>query len=361
MNIRPVTRADIPGLARLTVERGFPERSEAGWDWVLFHNPEQAHSPAGYVVEKDGEIAAFIGGSGHRLHGTGTSGFVVIAHTFVADPSRAGYAPRLIRHGVQNGDFDASYTLHNNALSAPIYKRFGSEAVWQASGRQYLKKRRHWISILLSAGLRRLARIKTVKTALTKREWFSKRPRKGPSPLAANVQQLDPFSRDDAEAIDALDRALAASGKIIGSRAAHIWRYRLSDPDRAIPTELFAIYDEEGIAALLATSISKDDELSVMTLDIEDLVFRPGCEQHLETLLHQAKKCARHARAARIMWRVLPPNLDMATAEYLGFKLRPRSYDSCHFRGLADWNPLNWELSPFDGDFWFALRRPPTR
>ena len=361
MKIRPVTPADIPDIARLTVARGFPPRSEAGWQWVLFNNPEQAHSPAGYVIESNDQVVAFLGGMGHHLHGTGTSGFVVAAHTFVSDLSSPGHGPRLIRHGFKHTDFDATYTLHNNALSAIIYKRFGLSAVWQAGGRQYLKKRRHWASIFFSAVLRRLAKLSVIDTALSKREWLSKRPKKGLTPLTDQVHRIDPFNSEDAQAIDTFNQALAASDKIIGSRAARIWQYRLGDPDRSVPTELFAMFDDKGIAAMLATSVSKDDHLSVVTLDIEDLVFRPGCEKHLEALLRQSTKCARHARAARIMWRVLPPNLDMATADYLGFKARPRRYDSCHFGGGPDWNPLEWELSPFDGDFWFALRRPPAR
>lgn len=361
MNIRPVTPADIPDIARLTVERGFPPRSEAGWEWVLFHNPEQAHSPSGYVIEVDGRVVAFLGGMGHRLHGTGTDGFVVAAHTFVSDLSSPGHGPRLIRHGFKNTVFDATYTLHNNALSAIIYKRFGLAAVWQASGRQYLKKRLHWSCIFMSVVLRRCSRVKKIGNALNNREWLSKRSRKGPTPLIKAVRQLDPFDEKDAEAIDAFDQTLAESGRLIGARSAHIWQYRLSDPDRSVPTHLYGVFDDKGIAAMMATSVSKDDPLSVVTLDIEDLVFREGCEKHLETLLRQSKKCARHARAARIMWRVLPPNLDLATADYLGFKARPRRYDSCHFGGAPDWNPLDWELSPYDGDFWFALRRPPTK
>ena len=135
MKIRPVTPADIPDIARLTVERGFPPRSETGWQWVLFNNPEQAHSPSGYVIESDGQVVAFLGGMGHRLHGTGTAGFVVAAHTFVSDFSSPGHGPRLIRHGFKHTEFDATYTLHNNALSAIIYKRFGLAAIWQAASK----------------------------------------------------------------------------------------------------------------------------------------------------------------------------------------------------------------------------------
>lgn len=361
MRIRPVTREDIPDIVRLSARCGFAERTEEGLEWVLFNNPEQAHSPGGYVVESEGKVVAFLGGSGHYLHGTNTDGFVVAAHTFVSDFSSPGHGPRLIRHGMKHTGFDATYTLHNNAYSALFFKRFGLAAIWKASGRQYLKKRLRWLSIFASAALRRLAKIKTFHSLLSKREWLTTRPKQGPVPCLQAVRQLDPFLDEDAAAIDVFDQALANSGKIIGSRASKIWRYRLQDPDRAIPTRVFAIEDDNGIAALLATSITKDDELSVVTLDIEDLVFRPGSEHHLETLLLQAVKCAHHARAARIMLRVLPPNLDLATADSLGFKARPRAYDSCHFGGEAEWDPLSWEVTPFDGDFWFALRRPPAR
>ena len=361
MKVRPVTPEDIPAIVRLTSMNGFAKRSEAGWNWVLFQNPEQAHSPAGYVVESNGEVAAFLGGAGHRLHGTGTDGFVVAAHTFVSDLSSPGHGPRLIRHGFKHTEFDATYTLHNNAYSAIFYKRFGLAAIWKASGRQYLKKRLRWGSIFLSAALRRLAKIGAFEKLLAKREWLATKSKSGGAPLANRVRQLDPFNIDDAAAIDAFDQQLAKSGKIIGTRAAKIWQYRLRDPDRKVPTSLFALEDDDGIAAMLATSITKDDKLSVVTLDIEDLVFRPGSEHHLETILTQATKCARHARAARIMLRVLPLNLDIATADSLGFRARPRDYDSCHFGGDPSWNPLEWELSPFDGDFWFSLRRPPAK
>ena len=361
MKVRPVEPKDIPAIIRLTSMNGFASRSHAGWHWVLFENPEQADSPSGYVVETDGKVAAFLGGAGHRLHGTGTDGFVVAAHTFVSDLSSPGHGPRLIRHGFKHTRFDATYTLHNNAYSSIFYKRFGLAAIWKASGRQYLKKRLRWGSVLASAALRRLARNAHVQKALLRREWFVTRPKGGSIPLAQSVRQLDPFEAKDASAIDALDSQLEKSGKIVGARTAEVWRYRLKDPDRVVPTHLFSIDDDQGIAAMLATSISKDDKLSVVTLDIEDLVFRPGSEHHLATLLAQAKKCARHAKAARIMLRVLPPNLDIATADSLGFKARPRAYDSCHFGGDTSWDPLSWEVSPFDGDFWFALRRPPAR
>ena len=359
MIIRTVTQGDVPEIIRLSKLCGFAERSEDGLRWVLFNNPVQGNHPPGLVAVRNGEVLAFMGSSVHRLHGTQSDRIVVCGHTFVSHPASPGAGIRIIKHGLTVTPAEATYTLHNNALSALIYKRVGLTAAWQASGRQYVKKRLEWSIVFLSATLRRIAKIELANRLLLSREWFNKRPKSGEAPLVKNVRRFDPFKNEDAKALDAFDEHLAASGKIIGSRAARIWQYRLKDPDRKTPTELYAIFDDKGLAALLATSISKDNELSVVTLDIEDLVFRPGCESLLEPMLRQSVKCARHARAARIMWRVLPPNLDMATADYLGFKARPRSYDSCHFGGDTAWSPLSWEVSPFDGDFWFALRRPP--
>jgi len=161
MKIRPVTPEDLDDIVRMNKVCGFPERSKAGWDWVLFQNPHQGDEPPGYVGERDGAVTAFLGCAGRKLIQGSNTICASMGHTFVSDLAAPGIAARLIKHYFANCSADL-YTLNNNALSAPIYKRRGAKATWGERGQQYLEKRLDMPRILASAALRRIAKRETL-------------------------------------------------------------------------------------------------------------------------------------------------------------------------------------------------------
>jgi len=137
-------------------------------------------------------------------------------------------------------------------------------------------------------------------------EWFLQKPNLGAQDAVDGVRLIVPSIASDAAVLDAFQERLASSGKIYGARGSELWSYRLSDPDRAVAPLLHGVFDAEGLSGLLVTSVSKDVEFGVPTLEIEDLVWVEGKQSALTPLLAQAETHAAHAKAARILWRVLP-------------------------------------------------------
>lgn len=353
--IIPFQPEHLEGFIELNRLCGFPERSAAGWHWVFFENPDQDDEPPGYVFFRKGEMAGVVGTHRRIYRRRDEMMTMASGHTLISDLKVPGTGFKLARHVVGANGCDAINTMNNNALSAPIYPRIGMMPWRGERGREYLEYPVDWPRLLASNGLNRLTGL-GLRLPSFGRERLSSRLRSFEDIYhAGGLDRIDPFDPMSAMQLDDFNTGLQSGDAYVMNRSADVWRYRLSDPDYHACSGLFAFKAAGRIKGLLAVSLSKEAPFSTGTLEIEDIAILPGEERVREACLLAVADIAEACHVARARWRVLPDDLDVSQLK--GWVLRQREYDTCHAKAPTSLLS-NLHISPADGDFFFALRRP---
>ena len=335
---------------------GFPERSEAGWRWILFENPEQGDEPAGYVFEKNGRIDSIICSYRRMYRNRQAERSQVMAHTFVSGLESPGSGFRLVKHFLAKHGADVANTLNNNALSAPIYPRVGAIAWRGDDGRNFIERPLKWSSLVRSRVYNGLSG-GPLRALVTGWEHLERGVRGLPTDgQFAAFTVLDPNAPSCAAQLDAFNDAMRSGDQFQADRSAKIWSYRLRDPDYKNGMCVLGALDGDRLIALLSVSLAKDDEFSASALEIEDMVSLDHGMVSQKDMLAAACAIGSKSGAARVRHRM--PSAELLSELPEGWMLRSRSYDNAHIKSRVEDVPELWQAGPFDSDFFFALRRP---
>lgn len=361
MRLRKATVKDAPALSALIAQAGFPERSAESLRW-LFANPAQGtHSP-GWALEGVNGLAGFIGNFVVGLRVNGAPATAASGHTYIALPEARGHGSRLLRAFLAQRGHAAFYTLNNNAGSASIYPATGAEPWLGERGRMTLEWPLDWPRLVSGAVTRRLCALPALEAVVERRERYARlRQPAIPAPDAADIRPLDPCSETDAVLLAAFAQRLAAEQAVSPDRSPEIWRFRLSDPDAAVKPVLWGWMHDGAVCALCALQVTKPSRAEAPVLDFTDLVSLRDYETRaLPALTGAAARAARTQGAARLRLPVVSEQARRTLRE-AGAAAR-RRHAHCHVRfppdaggGLRD----GWDPGAFEGDQFFALRKPP--
>lgn len=358
--IRPIRMEDAAAVGRLLNWAWFAPRSEAGWRWLCRtpRSREARAHPVAWVAERpDGGVGGVLGLFAQDYSVDGTSTVGVTGHTLVVDPGLRGAGTALLRRYADTSNVFASFHFNANALSAPLYQRFGFSGwppnqsdlrlVWPVDPLAILAER----AVKLRLGARR----PTEERFLRERLFTPSLER-----LAPGVQQV--FAADVDARFDALWGAVVAEGRLTARRDAAALRWRMSDPDRTLDPILLAWIEDGHIAGYLLAQIAKTDQITAPDLEIVDLVALEHCAGHaMNALVGTLVRNAPRLGVARVRLSVVTPELEQRLASVPGMH-RVRRHSHGHIRFGADGlaKASRWRLTPYDGDYGFCLRSPPV-
>jgi len=352
---------DIPDLIRLNALCGFPERSAEGWDWILFQNPLQGEALSGFVYETDKGIVSFIGGIIVQILKQDAKLDLTNGHTLVSDLNNIGSGYRILKFSLKNHDGDFTYTLNNNALVPPVYRKTGVFVPLETEAAPYyLRKILSTTRMSGAALLRKLDRMVPVVRSLIDREWYLKQLKTPqqvsvPSPL----ELLDPAAAEHAAWLDQYNQDQLEDGRWHARRDSIVWKFRCDEPDSGSLRGLYGLREGNRLIGLICVSLIKETHLNASALEIEDLVVLTGQEEHISTLMEAIEQVALDCKVASIFWRVLPEQHWQTAAQKLNWTVCQRDYCSRHIEPHETFDPSEWAAGAFESDLWFAQRRPP--
>ncbi|MGB3624196.1 MAG: GNAT family N-acetyltransferase [Henriciella sp.] len=364
---RELRPGDIPEIVAHVREAGFPQRSEAGWRWALFDNPEQDGLPAGHGAFKDGRLVSMLGLQTRRFHFGGSTIVAASGHTFISSEPSRGAGLILARKVLADERYAAIYTLNNNARSSRFYERLGLSPWLGPHARKWMEWPVHSVTRAAGLALSRLARHDGLYKQLSGREWFQSGPRAlGRMPgMSGPVVRLTPSRAEDAKLIDAFDRAVHSAHSIAPVRTADVYAYQMNDPDAPGRTALFGLMREDRLEGLMQVVMSKPNAFEPTELQIIDLKHLPGCDGALiiPPLVQAARQLARRHRLSRVRLP-LSDRFEPVCFEGTGLRYeRAAKHDAAHaiFAKGVEQLERRWVPTGFEGDFFFALRILPER
>ena len=364
--IRPVTEEDFGALQQLQESVWFPVRSEAGWRWLFQENPDQGDLPGGlvYADNDTNDVGAFIGMTRLAFMRAGEELFGGFGHTLIARPGTGGAGLRLAAGTTRRLDGFAAYTLNNNEYAIPVYKALHGRPLHPESA----SKTAYWVTnpwLYIKSGFgRRIHSFMNYKFATKIGERMANlKPPPADLELPEHVKRIeDPLS--PSSDLSEFANRLGAEDFITSRRDHTRLRWKLSDPDQS-QKPLMWIYDRgDGVEGWLIARVTKESEIAAPTLTIIDLIsLSSSTHDALPALVDAAIDASRSMGAARL----LLPHFTPETAEALKQRMQDgvvrETYPHAHILGLdmtASEIEKCWRTSPFDGDYFFALRQPPS-
>ncbi len=367
ISLRKLTPNDVPGIVQLVRSAGFPARSEAGWRWALFGNPEQGDVPPGWAAERDGRLVAMIGLQGRDFRIDGCAIKAASGHTFISGPEGRGAGLSLARRALRTDGVAAAYSLNNNALAGRFHKKIGLEAWLGHSGRTRTEWPVHSATMLAGLAMSRIARGENGYALLSRTEWFRSGAHSLPHrrPHAPQLVRLDPSRAEHAMMIDDFGRATCRAHRASPVRSAKTYAYQMADPDAPGRVALIGQVSDGVLEGLMQLAVTKPNAFEPSEVEVIDLETRPGLDaaRIVPALIREAKTLARHARLSRVRLpfsdRFEAVCLDGTGARFT----RAHGHDPAHaaFRSGMESFRANWTPTGFEGDFFFALRMAPKR
>lgn len=360
MTVRLLSMSDIPDINRLHRQVWWPERSPEGWRWLI-DNPAavEAAIPSGLVLEdSDGQACAFLGSFVQRFwQGDkifyGSSGFSIIV-----PPKVRGASRQLISTFLALPSLSAHYTLNCNALSSPLYKRFGMKPWPLATHDLKLAWIIRPLACVAARGLRQLVMRKPSSV-----HWLGERllPRASsfePTRLGPDMEVVEDLS--DSGDYAAYWQALKATGRFMADRSPAMLRWRFSDPDLTHP--IFMIVARQGgqIVAHAMAMMSKYSSIEPATLEILDLDGLPHGRDRIAGLVQTLIDQAAPLGAAKLRLQVVNPVLLDDLGDLVGKARFEGGYGHCHFQMAEGFEgDQTWQPTPFDGDYSICWRPLP--
>lgn len=358
---------DIPAITALVRDVSFPQRSEAGWHWAFFENPEQDDLPAGYGAFRDGRLVSMIGLQTRRYHFGRSTIVAASGHTFISSRAGRGAGFRLAKMTLSDDRYAAVYTLNANAPAGRFYKRMGLKPWLGHRARKTMEWPIHSVTFAAGRALSMVARTEGGYRRLTAREWFCS----GPRALDRGVKndpsivRLDPARPDHADLISRFDRALHTSHYIAPVRSADVYAYQTNDPDAPDRTALFGFVEDDRLVGLMQAVMTKPNSFEPAELQIIDLAHLPDRDgaRIIPPLIRTARSLAYRHRLSRIRLH-LSDRFEPVCFHATGPRYeRTLAYDAAHATFAKGMEQLQarWSPTGFEGDFFFALRTLPER
>ncbi len=357
--IRQMKMEDAAAISGLLDWAWFAHRSEAGWKW-LARTPRSREAraiPVGLVAEDaDGRVGGVVGifAQDYAIGDDWVVG--VTGHTLIVDPAMKGVASKLLRRYAETEGVFGVFHFNANALSAPMYSRFGFSGwpvdnpdlklVWPVDPLAILAER---------------ASAATLRGRRPGQEMFLRDRLFTPDliRLGANVEQV--FADQVDARFDRFWDALRAEGVLTARRDAASLRWRMSDPDRTLDPFLLVWSEDGEIAGYVLAQIIKVNEATAPDLEIVDVVaLKHSADRAIPGLVHALLKNGPRLGVARVRLSVVSRELARRLGGVSG-ALKVRRHVHGHAR-LSDEGVIQasrWRLTPYDGDYGFCLRSPP--
>lgn len=241
MPLRPLNASDLEAVNQLHRSVWWPERSTAGWRWLMT-NPAAAEidAPHGWVIDHGAGAEAVVGNFIQRFWLNGRALHGATGYSIVVPPAHRGRSRALIDAFLDQPACFARYTLNANARSSPLYKRHGM-IPWPPDAHTV---KLSWMidpaACLCGRALRGVVDHAPAMADLLG-EQLSPLPRllKGRG-LRLAERRLPPTVSLNPDLSARSDyarfwQALLSEGRLIADRSPSIMRWRLSDPDLTVP------------------------------------------------------------------------------------------------------------------------------
>ena len=367
MSLRPFNESDFEAVNQLHRSVWWPERSAAGWRWLM-SNPASAEigAPHGWVIDDGEGPEAFVGNFIQRFWRNDQRLHAATGYSIVVPPAQRGRSRALINTFVDQPNCFARYTLNANARSSPLYQRHGMVPWPPETHRLKLSWLINRAACIYGRGLREivdrapaLARLLGEQLSPLPGLVGQGRVRRAESRLPAGVS----LSPDLPERSDYAGFwfALRAEGRLTADRSADLLRWRLSDPDLTVPPLSLAYHQDGRLTGYAVAMLNKQTPLEPPILEIIDLVALENDATAIQALVEGLRRLAPALAAAKLRLQVVSPDL-LAALGPLGQKAwREGGWGHCHIAfddGMAD---AGWRPTPYDGDYSFCLRPLPAR
>ena len=349
--LREVRSADWKRLNDLHRWAWFPERSETGWEWV--HRFGQGYP--GWVLEDQDGVCGYLGNIRQDYTYLGARLLGATGYSLIVLPRAKGGSRLLLQAFRNQPSVFVTSIFNSNALAAPIYTHAGFSAFPQ----DWADTKIVWplapMTILSERIVRSLYRHRRPS-----RELFNGGRDGSRGHSAAGVSALDPWT--DAAAIDLFNAELRASGSLLADRSARALQNRFSDPDQTEPPMLYGWREGDRLSAVALGQLGKMSEYEAPVLDIIDLAWlAPQGAAGATHLLVHMKTEGRRSAASRMRLSLVNKDTAEVALKAPGAIIRRH-----HLHGHASFvasldEGLPWAPTPFDGDFGFCLRPPPTK
>lgn len=243
----------------------FPQRSRAGWNWLLTGCGDEP----GWILEDDQGICGFAGNFRQRFHVGRETLQAATGHSLVVLPRARGGSRRILEAYRDQAGGMSTFHLNANALSAPIYRKFGYAPFPPGASDAKLV----WHARRSDLVIEKLAWKLTPDSSKRSREWFARRRYDVASPPLRWTPEIRVL--DGADALRGMDRLFHAAvdeGQVLAARDAAALAWRLSDPDATVAPLLLGWFDGEDLKAWAMAQVSKTCQLDAPTLEIIDLL-----------------------------------------------------------------------------------------
>jgi len=363
VQVRELKLSDGPAIGALCDWAWWPVRSEAGLAWLMSRpGGGTIPGPAGWVVERDGEIVASVGNHIQAFSQGDQTFQGATGHSLLVRPDARGLSRNLIKKFVSQTEMFALYTLNANALSAPLYGLFGMKPWEGDAGHRKYVWRVDPVGLMTERLLWKLGEMAGFERLKAGGERFADDSHWNASPqrLASGVAEV-PTSQLD-ERFDRLWARLKSEDRLLAVRDRAALAWRLADPDLTRKPVLLGFEADGELAGYLLAFFSKQTQVDQPALEIIDVIaVRDLQARAVPALITSLVRSARDMGVARVRMSVVNPALEPLVAATPGAH-RLDAHPHIHIRydqSFAETAPQSWYVTPYDGDYSFCLRPPP--
>lgn len=367
MSLRPLHASDLDAVNRLHRSVWWPERSAAGWRWLM-NNPAAAEidAPHGWVIDHGEGPQACLGNFVQRFWLDGRPLYGATGYSIVVPPAQRGRSRALINAFVDQPACFARYTLNANARSSPLYKRHGM-LPWPPKAHAL---KLSWmidpVACLYGRGLRevvdrapRLARLLGEQLSPLPRLLNGRGLRRAQAHLPPGVS-LSPDLSDRSD-YARFWTSLREEGRLTADRSPAVMRWRLSDPDLTVPPLTLAYRQGGSITGFAVAMLNKQTPLEPPILEIIDLIALKNDSSAIRALCESLRRLAPALGAAKMRLQVASPELQHALGPLAERSRREGGWGHCHVAFDDGMQDAGWRPTPYDGDYSFCLRPLPHR
>lgn len=364
MPIRAFTENDTNAVNALWQSVWWPQRSRAGWRWLM-ENPvlKEAPAPVGWVlIDAVGDVKGFLGALVQKFWLRDEVHYGLTGHSLVVSPEARGSSRHLLHTLLSEPGFFTCYTLNANALAHRLYWRYGFKPCPAETSELKLS----WVLDPLTCFEGRLLR-----WAVNDRPFLARRVGERLLPgkiwkrerveFASGVRPLHPAD----PGYERFWRAFRGQGRLVADRSPGIQRWRMKDPDLTIAPVMLAYAPgrADGEIGAYATAIfAKGNSIEPLVLEIIDLVALDDAPEGIPALMEALMQVGRAHGAAKVRLSMVNRTLLAQLGSYADTARREGGWNHAQAIPRHGGPDINlWQPTPYDGDLSISLRPPPRR